>query len=91
MKRPLSLAAKLALAVAALLAVGAAAAGGLSSSEAPKKSATNSFNILSTGASPNAPVVVPSNGTGLPPGKAVVTNPYNVPLFQNAGALGAVR
>ena len=36
-----------------------------------------------------AAVVVPSNGTSLPPGKAVVTNPYNVPLFKDAGSLGA--
>jgi hypothetical protein len=91
MKRPISIAAGAALAVLALLAASAAsAARNLSSSEAPKKAATNSLNVIYTN-SPNAPVLVPSNGVGIPSGKAVVTNPYNVPLFQNAGALGSGR
>jgi hypothetical protein len=92
MKRPLVFPAKVFVAVAALLAAGAAsAAGGLPSSVGPKKAASNSFNVLYSATSPNAPLVVPSNGTGLPPSKPVVINPYNVPLFQNAGTLGSVR
>jgi hypothetical protein len=87
MKRPISLAAQLVLAAAALIAAdGAATAGSLSGGETSKRP-TNSFNVLYTATAPNAPVIVPSNGAGLGPGKAVVTNPYNVPLFQNAGAL----
>jgi hypothetical protein len=91
-KRPLSFAAKVFVAFAALHAAGAAsAAGGVPSSIGPKKAASNSFNVVYSAPSPSAPVVVPSNGTGLPPGKAVVMNPYNAPLFQNAGTLGSVR
>ena len=87
MKRPYSFTAQAVLAVAALLVVnGAAAAGSSSASDATKKT-TNSFNVLYTAAAPNAPVILPSNGAGLAPAKAVVTNPYAVPLFQNAGAL----
>jgi hypothetical protein len=95
MKRPLSFAAKRFATLAALLATGAAgaagAAGGLPSSVGPKTPASNSFNVFYSATAPNAPVVVPSNGTGLPPSKPVVTNPYNVPLIQNAGSLGSVR
>ena len=88
MKRALSLAAEIALAVAALVAAhGAAAAGNLSASDAAGKKTTNSFNVLYPMAARNAPVILPSNGTGPAPAKAVVTNPYAVPLFQNAGAL----
>jgi len=35
-------------------------------------------------------VSTPSAGATLPP-RPVVTNPYNVPLLQNAGSLRAVR
>jgi hypothetical protein len=91
MKRPLSFTAKVALAVVALVAGGGAGAGGgLSPSPAPKRTANSSFNVLQNAPLPGAPVVLPSYGT-VPPGKAVVTNPYAVPLFHNAGALGAVR
>jgi hypothetical protein len=87
MMRALSLIARIALAVAPMVvANGASAAGNFSASDAAKKS-TNSFNVMYPTASPAAAVVVPTNGTGLAPGKAVVTNPYAVPLFQNAGTL----
>jgi len=92
MKRPLSFTAKVALAVAALLAAGGASAGGgLAPSAAPKRTASTSFNVLQNAPLPGAPVILPSYGTAVPPGKAVVTNPYAVPLFQNAGTLGPVR
>jgi hypothetical protein len=92
MKHPRSFTAKVALAVAALLACGVAGAGGgLAPSAAPKRAASNSFNVLQNAPLPGAPVILPSYGTAIPPGKAVVTNPYAVPLFQNAGTLGSVR
>ncbi len=92
MKRPHSFTVKVALALAALLAGGGAGAGGgLAPSPAPKPAASNSFNVLQNAPLPGAPVILPSYGTAIPPGKAVVTNPYAVPLFQNAGTLGAVR
>jgi hypothetical protein len=92
MKRPVSFTAKLALAVAALLAAGAAGAGGgLSPSAGSKRAASNAFNVLQNAPLPSGPVILPSYGTAIPPGKAVVTNPYAVPLFQNAGALGPLR
>jgi hypothetical protein len=90
MKRPLSLAAKVTLAVVASLAAAAVAAGSASSNEGSRRAASNSFNVLYSAKSPSAAVVVPSNGTGIAPGK-VVTNPYNVPLFKDAGTLGGVR
>jgi hypothetical protein len=89
MKRPSILAAQLSLAVVLSLAAGAADAGGASSNAGAKRAASNSFNVLYSGKSPGDAVVVPSNGTSVPPGKAVVTNPYNVPLFKDAGSLGA--
>jgi hypothetical protein len=49
---------------------------------------TNSF-VLVTGA-PATPAATPRpspNGTGVPPAKPVVSNPYQVPLLQNAGTL----
>jgi hypothetical protein len=97
MKRQLTNAAKLALAVAALLAVsGVVAAGSLPPSKAPRRVAVNSLNLYVAPA-PNMPVIVPSYGSGsaqgtaIPPDKAVVLNPYNVPLFQDAGVLGSGR
>ena len=89
MKRPSILATRVSLAVILSLAVGGAAAGGVSSNDGGKRAASNSFNVLYSGKSPDAAVVVPSNGTSVPSGKAVVTNPYNVPLFKDAGSVGA--
>lgn len=87
MLRALSLLARIALAVAPLVVANSAlGAGSFSASDTAKKSG-NSFNVMYPAASPAAPVVLPTNGTGVAPGKAVVTNPYAVPLFQNAGAL----
>ena len=92
MKRPLFSAAKVVVVVATLLGAGAVSAGGgLSASPGSKRPASNSFNVLQNAPLPSGPVILPSYGTAVPPGKAVVTNPYAVPLFQNAGTLGAVR
>ena len=51
---------------------------------------TNTF-VLVTGAPPK-PADAPrpaSNGVGVAPAKPVVSNPYQVPLLQNAGTLRA--
>ena len=50
---------------------------------------TNSF-VLVTAAPTPAQTPRPSpNGSGVPPAKPVVSNPYQVPLLQNAGTLRA--
>ena len=91
MMRALSLIARIALAVAPMVVANSAeAAGSFSASDAAKKS-TNSFNVMYPATGPAAPVILPTNGTGVAPSKAVVTNPYAVPLFQNAGTLHTGR
>jgi hypothetical protein len=91
MKRSFLLAAQVSLAITLSVAAATAAGGGASSGDGAKRAASNSFNVLYSAKSPGAAVVAPSNGTSLPPGKAVVTNPYNVPLFKDAGTLGSAR
>ena len=87
MERAHPLFVKTVLTFASLLATGGALAGGSLSSSEPARKSTNTFTILYTATGPNAPVVSSPNGTGVPSSKAVVTNPYNVPLIQNAGLL----
>jgi len=49
---------------------------------------TNTFVYVPAAGAKPAPTPRPSpNGTGLPPSKPVVSNPYQVPLLQNAGTL----
>lgn len=72
-----------------LATTGAASANGGNGSDAGKK-ATNSFSMVTTAAEPAARIVAPSAGASLAP-KSVVSNPYNVPLLQNAGSLGSRR
>ena len=50
---------------------------------------TNTF-LLVTAAAPKPAdgPRAPSNGVGVPPARPVVSNPYHVPLLQNAGTLG---
>lgn len=81
----LSLIAKSVVLLAGLIVITAAAAGSAPAADAPRK--TNSFNVLYAVTMPNAPVVVPPAGVGVPLGKGVVSNPYNVPMIQNAGTL----
>lgn len=85
MPRAISFSAKPAVLLAGLIVVAAAAAGGGPAGDATKK--TPSFSILYTATAPSVPVIVPPGGVGVPAGKGVVTNPYNVPLLQNAGSL----
>ena len=54
--------------------------------------ATNSFVLVT--APPAKPAASPrlsSNGVGVAPAKPVVSNPYQVPLLQNAGSLRGTR
>ena len=74
--------------LAGLVAASAASAGGSAGGEAGRKP-TNSFNLVYA-ATPRAPAAAPSMGAGVP-AMAVVSNPYNVPLIQNAGSLSSSR
>lgn len=74
--------------VAGLVAIEAAVAGG---SPPADRRATNTFTLLTVPAAPESRVVVPSNGTGVGSSKPVVSNPYQVPLLQNAGPIRSLR
>lgn len=74
--------------VAGLAAASAVSAAGAASDSGRKSG--NSFNLLTSAAAPNTRVIAPSAGASLAP-KAVVSNPYNVPLIQNAGSLRSSR
>ena len=50
-----------------------------------------SFTLLTTAAPPKSTSTGNSNGVGVGPSKPVVSNPYNVPLLQNAGSLRSTR
>lgn len=53
---------------------------------------TNSFVLVVSAAAklpPGQPL--PTNGVGVPPAKPVLSNPYQVPLLQNAGTLRGSR
>jgi len=66
------------------LAAGAVSAGGPAGDSAKKSG--NTFTLITTATATGTRVSVPSAGASLAP-KAVVSNPYNVPLLQNAGTL----
>jgi len=79
-----------ALLLAGLAAVHPVAAAGGAVRDGDRR-ATSTFTLL-TGAPANpAPRGGQSNGVGVGPSKPVVSNPYNVPLLQNAGSLGSMR
>jgi hypothetical protein len=77
-----------ALLVFGLTAAAAAVAGGAREGD---RRASNTFCLVTVAPSPQSQVVVPSNGTGVGPSKPVVSNPYNVPLLQNAGSIHSLR
>lgn len=53
---------------------------------------TNSFVlVISATAKPPTGQPLPTNGVGVPPAKPVLSNPYQVPLLQNAGTLHGSR
>lgn len=70
-------------------AASAASAVGGPSGDAAKKSG-NSFNLVASGPVSAPRLSTPSAGASLSP-KAVVSNPYNVPLLQNASSLRSTR
>jgi len=71
----------------AVCAAGTAGAGGPGDSGSKPGS---SFGMVTATTANGTRVSVPSPGASLAP-KAVVKNPYNVPLLQNAGSLRAGR
>jgi hypothetical protein len=73
--------------VGGLAAAGAASAG---PSGDPAKRSGNTFNLVASGPVSAPRLSTPSAGASLSP-KAVVSNPYNVPLLQNAGSLRSSR
>ena len=75
---------RIAVVVGGLLALQGAAAGNRDGG----RPATNSF-VLVTAATPTSPPRPSPNGATVPPSKPVVSNPYQVPLLQNAGSLRA--
>jgi len=74
--------------VSGVAAAGAACAGG-PPADSGKKSG-NTFTLVTWAAAPTTRAGTPSAGASLAP-KTVVSNPYNVPLLQNAGSLRAGR
>jgi hypothetical protein len=80
--------ARAALILTALVAAGSAVAGGNSPGD---RRVTNTFSLVTGAAPAQSRVVVPSNGAGIGPSKPVVSNPYQVPLLQNAGSMGGLR
>ena len=50
----------------------------------------NSFALVTMATGPGSRVVPLAPGPSVAP-KAGISNPHNVPLFQNAGSLGAFR
>jgi hypothetical protein len=65
-----------------------ACAGGPSGDAAKKSGST--FNMITTATAAGTRVSLPSAGASLAP-KAVVRDPYNVPLLQNASSLRSSR
>lgn len=65
---------------------GAAAAAGNNVGDPGKRATTNTFNLITTAPPPG--VRGAAAGASVAP-RGVVSNPYNVPLIQNAGTLGA--
>ncbi|HEV8208752.1 MAG TPA: hypothetical protein VGP77_01470 [Vicinamibacterales bacterium] len=77
---------RVAIVLGGLLALQCAAAGDRDGG----RPATNSFVLVTAATAQPAAAPRPSpNGTGVPPAKPVVSNPYQVPLLQNAGTLRA--
>jgi hypothetical protein len=56
------------------------------------RKATNTFILVTPASGKAAPPRGPSpNGVGVAPAQPVVSNPYQVPLLQNAGTLRSTR
>ena len=74
------------------VAVAAASAGAAAAPSAADSShrVTSTFNLVYAATAPRGPAAAPRPGASVPP-KCVVSNPYHVPLIQNAGSLGSLR
>jgi hypothetical protein len=79
-----------AVVIGALVALQGTAAAGEREGD---RRATNTFVLLTaaTAKPQSSQPLVSSNGVGVPPAKPVVSNPYQVPLLQNAGTLRGAR
>jgi hypothetical protein len=87
MRRASPLLAKaLLLFVASVAASTATAANNSAASDAAKRP-SNSFNLYVLPPPGTGTVVLPTQGVGVASSKAVITDPYKVPLIQNAGSL----
>ena len=75
---------RLTLVLAGVAATTVASAGGPGAGSTPTSAST--FNMITVATPAGTRVRLPSAGASLAP-KAVVRNPYNVPLLQNAGSL----
>ena len=74
--------------LAGLTSASVVAGGGAPATESAKRS-TSSFNLVVV-APPRTSAAAPSMGVGIPT-RPQVSNPYQVPLIQNAGSLGSLR
>ena len=75
--------------IGALVALHGAALAGEREGE---RRSTNTFVLVISGAAkPQSSPAPSSNGVGVPPAKPVLSNPYQVPLLQNAGTLRGTR
>lgn len=79
---------RLTLVLTGALGAAAASAGGPVGEPPPKP--TNTFGMVTATQANGTRVSAPSVGASLAP-KAVVRDPYNVPLLQNAGSLRSAR
>jgi hypothetical protein len=88
MRRTLSPLAKALLVVLGVVAAGdAMAARSSAASDAAARRPSNSFNLYAVPPPGESTVVLPTPGTGIASGRTVITDPYKVPLIQNAGTL----
>jgi hypothetical protein len=86
--RPASpLLAKALLLFVASVAAGTAAAANNSAASDAAKRPSNSFNLYVPQSPIAGTVVLPTQGVGIASNKVVITDPYKVPLIQNAGPL----
>ena len=80
-----SFVARAAVVIAGLLALHDAGAGDRDGG----RPSTNTFVLVSVATPKPSPTPLPLNGASVPPAKPIVSNPYQVPLLQNAGSLRA--
>lgn len=87
MRRAPSLLLKAMCIVLGAIAASGVAADGTSAASRAAKRPNNSFNLFVAPPPGPGTVVLPDRGVGIASSKAVITDPYKVPLIQNAGSL----